>query len=927
MKIRVRGTRIELARQNKRPQIRGRPVNFEGTTLWSTSLAPRAADPHAKPRERLRLAYLQFRDAVEPLAGEIANSMPMFTDHSISHIDALWDTASLLAGPAYELTPPEAFVLGGSFLLHDLGMGLVAYPGGVAKIREDQRFQDLVASLTRDETPEAQELADQLALIQYLRGRHAQQAEALMKQEFGNTQNRFYLLQDAGLRASYGATIGRIARSHWQDVDALPALFNTKLGPLGDYPPGWTVDPLKIACLLRTADAAQIDHRRAPMFLHAYRQPTGVSHDHWYFQERLTRPTLNDDRLQYVATDAFAAAESEAWWLAYETIGMIDAELKKVDALCAEEGRPRLVARSVAGAESAERLAKYIKTEAWQPIDASLKVNRVTDVVGALGGSKLYGPVPAVGLREIISNAADATRARRIQYGGSDLEILVELTQVGDDWTLSVRDRGLGMDGEHLVKYLTDFGASFWTSPENLSTYPGLLSRGYKSSGQFGIGFFACFMLADHVEVRSLKYRAASDSTMVLVFSEGVRGRPLLRRALEEEQLDLGGTQVILHLKHPPRSLEGLFEVQLTKHSERELLHRTLARMCGLLDVDLSYRVNDEPATVVVKADEWKTISPKELYNRLYLREDADDPAELEMRSAYASVFAANVEDITDENGDIIGRVALAAGLDELVSADQWWWPSHSAGVYVGGMEADRIYDVIGVFVGEPKTASRNAAFPVAQPAVLKQWAESQAEKTRTSKYSTPMGRYGAANLVRSAGSEARGLPLGFVRDGYITPDQLQGWIAGRDEVIVLGDFQVFVYYDESQGTVVADRVKHQRLDLPENVLIMESHSRWLFPEEILPAPKDERFTPLVLTDSSDWDPAYWWLIRGGRGAAALLLSSAAAAWNLDEVDPGMRLERRDYTVDGGDRRILVQRLDGSGHIKLSAHSFSRRPS
>ena len=63
--------------------------------------------------------------------------MPMFTDHSIAHIDALWDTASLVTEASFPINAAEAFVLGGAFLLHDIGMGLASFSHGLADIQAD----------------------------------------------------------------------------------------------------------------------------------------------------------------------------------------------------------------------------------------------------------------------------------------------------------------------------------------------------------------------------------------------------------------------------------------------------------------------------------------------------------------------------------------------------------------------------------------------------------------------------------------------------------------------------------------------------------------------------------------------------------------------------------------------------------------------
>src|SRR5689334_3651417 len=122
------------------------PLAFEHTQLWRRTLAECIDDPYSAPRQLLRSGYLQFRATVEPLAGEIARSMPMFTDHSIVHADSLWDTASQVCGHEFPVNPAEAFVLGGAFLLHDLGMGLASYSLGVADLEADPQFDDVLAS-------------------------------------------------------------------------------------------------------------------------------------------------------------------------------------------------------------------------------------------------------------------------------------------------------------------------------------------------------------------------------------------------------------------------------------------------------------------------------------------------------------------------------------------------------------------------------------------------------------------------------------------------------------------------------------------------------------------------------------------------------------------------------------------------------------
>ncbi|WP_443592670.1 HD domain-containing protein [Aliihoeflea aestuarii] len=69
------------------------------------------------------------------------------TVHDISHLDALWDTASSVSEGAVNVNPAEAFVLGASILLHDAAMSLAAYSGGLAEVRTTIAWKDAIARL------------------------------------------------------------------------------------------------------------------------------------------------------------------------------------------------------------------------------------------------------------------------------------------------------------------------------------------------------------------------------------------------------------------------------------------------------------------------------------------------------------------------------------------------------------------------------------------------------------------------------------------------------------------------------------------------------------------------------------------------------------------------------------------------------------
>src|SRR3546814_20126338 len=77
----------------------------------------------------------------------------------------------------------------------------------------------------------------------------------------------------------------------WWSVQKVELQLSGDLGALPQRTRN-VVDKVKLACLLRVADALHLDSRRAPRFIRTITNPTGVSALHWAFQERLARPPL-----------------------------------------------------------------------------------------------------------------------------------------------------------------------------------------------------------------------------------------------------------------------------------------------------------------------------------------------------------------------------------------------------------------------------------------------------------------------------------------------------------------------------------------------------------------------------------------------------------------------------------------------------------
>ncbi|PIX54379.1 MAG: hypothetical protein COZ50_08300, partial [Zetaproteobacteria bacterium CG_4_10_14_3_um_filter_54_28] len=389
-------------------------TKYMNTALWKKCFELESED--LSSQQMLKQCYVEMRKKAEMLVNLIVKDIPSLTVHDVSHLDALWENASLISGGGFEINPIEGFVLGGAILLHDAAMSLAAFPNGMQEIKKTPQWLDALASI--DEEVELSEKEIEILILPgVLRLLHAEKARdlALIHWNVPGSQEPIYVIENIDIRRYYGELIGKLARSHWISVRELEMEFPTTIPAGPGVPSNWTIDPIKVACLLRCADASQVDHVRAPSFLWALLKPKGISNEHWAFQNKIGRASISGDALIIGSGSSFKAKEANAWWLAYDVALMVDKELRQVDMLLESTQRKyRFVGKRVMGVESSESFSKYVQTEGWHPIDASLKISNVSGIVRTLGGDHLYGSSQVIPIRELIQNAADAVRARRL---------------------------------------------------------------------------------------------------------------------------------------------------------------------------------------------------------------------------------------------------------------------------------------------------------------------------------------------------------------------------------------------------------------------------------------------------------------------------------------------------------------------------------
>ena len=854
---------------------------FQSTSLWKRTLAPFAGDERAADRERLRIANLRLRESVGVLLGELGASMSSYTVHDLTHADALWETASMVTGDDILINPAEAFVLGAAFLFHDAAMGLAAYPHGLEQDLGEDRWRDLVCSTFRDRIgrwPLDHEVDDppkevaSAAASAAIRDSHATQAAALIRQPLRTPAGEaYYLFDDAMLRDWYGRTIGMLAESHWWSVETLPTRFRHRLNP----PPqlhGWTVDPLTLACVLRLADATQVDARRAPTMLLALRRPDADSLKHWQFQRFVGAPRLDGDRVTYTSARPFDRTEAAAWWLALDYLRDVDEELRRVDGLLHDLRRPRFVARGVAGVGAPERFAELFETTGWRPLDADVHISDVRSLVTALGGEQLYGRQPEIAVRELIQNAQDAVVARLHLEPDVDGVVEVALEETQEGWTLAVQDNGLGMDEDILVRGLMDFGSSGWRRGMVRRKFPGLIGSGFRPKGTFGIGFFSVFMLGDRVEVVSRRYDLGRDESRRLVF-DGLASRPLVTPLAQVER-SYPGTRVSVRLSKHPYDKDGL----LSEVEGRRL--STLVRRL-VVECQVPVRIRDQGvggSEEVLQPFSLATASAPAVFDRLYPPETDNDAIE-RLRLEFGSQFVLRATEIIDNDGV---RVGLAL-LDRTFSVHSR--PDLRGLTVVDGFAADRLTSFSGYVLGRPSRASREGVEVVADDAAISRWVASQEQRHRKLGLLTAGRQFEFGTVMLRVG-----LPLsddhrcGFIGDSRFTVGEIAAAMGHRDRLVLSWGWPLAWHYGaDERGVRVFHYPSGNTVRLPDGwVIVIGGPGLDPTLEAPLASRRDPAYESARFHRRSTWQ-RFWW--RSSDDVDGFFFARLAEVWGCSIED------------------------------------------
>ena len=195
-------------------------------------------------------------------------------------------------------------------------------------------------------------------------------------------------------------------------------------------------------------------------------------------------------------------------------------------------------------------------------------------------------------LRELISNASDACGRLRfdsltnpeMRESEQDSSIDIEVNKRAK--TIKIRDNGIGMSRDEVVENIGTIARS--GTKRFVEALSGEQSEDTRLIGQFGVGFYSAFMVAEKVVIRTRRAGQPLQSG-VLWESDGVNGY-----TVDQETIENPGTEIILTLRKDAKDFLDISEVRriVRKYSDH---------------VSIPIRLRE--VTKSKKEDEWETAN------------------------------------------------------------------------------------------------------------------------------------------------------------------------------------------------------------------------------------------------------------------------------------------------------------------------------
>lgn len=221
-------------------------------------------------------------------------------------------------------------------------------------------------------------------------------------------------------------------------------------------------------------------------------------------------------------------------------------------------------------------------------------------------------------LRELVSNAADALDKARYQalidseFGGKELEPHILITVNKQAGTLIMEDTGIGMTRDEAAQHLGTIahsGTLRYLEEMQRARAAGQVTEAGELNliGQFGVGFYSAFMVAEEVTVTSLSGKPGSEA---VVWRSSGDGRFVIEPGSREQR----GTKIELRLKPDAKEFLDRWRIEgLIKRYSNYIMHPIRLRVIDEEGVDK----DPEPRQINAASAIWQR-NPAELEDKDY---------------------------------------------------------------------------------------------------------------------------------------------------------------------------------------------------------------------------------------------------------------------------------------------------------------------
>ena len=233
-------------------------------------------------------------------------------------------------------------------------------------------------------------------------------------------------------------------------------------------------------------------------------------------------------------------------------------------------------------------------------------------------------------LRELISNASDACDRLRFEalnnaaLYGEDAELKIRVAFDREARTLSITDNGIGLSRDEAVEHLGTIAKS--GTREFFSALTGDQAKDAHLIGQFGVGFYSSYIVADKVTV--ISRRAGLEANQAIRWESAGEGEFTIEMVERAQR----GTEVILHLREGEDEFLSSWKLRQTirKYSDHITLPIVMKKE-EWSEEKKEQVVTDEDETVNQASALWtrpKSEISEEQYNEFYkhVAHDFEDP-------------------------------------------------------------------------------------------------------------------------------------------------------------------------------------------------------------------------------------------------------------------------------------------------------------